>query len=171
MTTPNDCPRTANIGWQDGRMRMTASHLYFADPTVVHSMLIDPAFLRHAAISMGANSASVIDGGLIAVLPAPDEIVGFVGPTLTLQQRIFWRVAEPDGTRHGTLELTFQDAPVRVSGDTLLAPDAAGTRVDYDGDLRVDIPLLGRTIERKAAPLIHEALDAQFRLGQAWLTR
>lgn len=152
-------------------MRLNASHLYSADPVTVHAMLVDPDFQQHAAIQMGATSATASGDGIVAVMPAPSEIVAFVGPTLTLEQRMLWQVAGPDGARQGRLEVVIVGAPVQVSGSTLLAPELGRTRFDYVGDLRVDIPILGRSLERKAAPFITEVFELQYRIGQAWLTR
>ena len=156
-------------------MQLTSRQEFPAPPTDVYAMVTDEAFLRHAAAEMGSPDARVAaSGGHTAVeagVEAPPEVRPFVGDRLAIIQEVRWGPAEADGARSGTFSITVPGKPVTFEGTVRLQPTASGSVVDHAGDLTVRIPLLGARIEKEAAPAILEALDAQARVGRAWLTR
>ncbi|WP_300082395.1 DUF2505 domain-containing protein [Propioniciclava sp.] len=154
-------------------MKITAAQSYPADPTAVHAMLTDEAFLARAASELGAVehkvAATPSRSALEAALPAPSEIRRFIGDTLRIVMDTTWSDAAAGGSRDGVLTLTVPGAPMKAVADVRIAPAASGSTVTYDGDLTVSIPLVGGQIEKLAAPEILGALAAQERVGQAWL--
>lgn len=158
-----------------GPMELTASHVFAATPEAVHAMMTDVAFLRHAAAAAGAQSrglhATPSRTETTLLVSAPPEVRVFVGALLTLRQTMEWGPAGDDGSRRGTLTIDVADTPVTVRATTRLQPTASGSRLDYAGHLNVDVPVLGRVIERQASSQILAALDAQQRIGAEWLTR
>ena len=154
-------------------MKITAAQSYPADPTAVHAMLTDEAFLARAASELGAVehkvAATPSRSALEAALPAPSEIRRFIGDTLRIVMDTTWSDAAGDGSRGGVLTLTVPGAPMKAVADVRIAPAASGSTVTYDGDLTVSIPLVGGQVEKMAAPQILDALAAQERVGQAWL--
>lgn len=156
-------------------MHLTSRQDFPAPPARVYAMLTDEAFLRHAAVEMGSPDARVAASAsrtaVEATIESPPEVRAFVGATLAILLEVAWGDAEPDGSRSGTFSMTVPGTPVTVAGTTRLEPTASGSVLAYDGELTVKVPLIGSRIEREAAPAIHEALDAQARVGRAWLTR
>ena len=156
-------------------MQLTSRQDFPAPPSDVFAMLTDEAFLRHAATEMGSPDARVAASAsrtaVEATIESPAEVRAFVGPTLRILLDVDWGAAEPDGGRAGTFSMTVPGTPVTVAGRTRLAPTASGSELVYDGDLEVKVPLIGGRIEKEAAPAILEALDAQARVGRAWLAR
>ena len=156
-------------------MELTASHVFAATPEAVHAMMTDHSFLTHAATASGAQSRGVhatpTRTETTLLVSAPPEVRAFVGAHLTLRQTMEWGPAAPDGSRHGSLVIDVADTPVTVRATTRLQPTASGARLDYAGHLNVDVPVLGRVIERQAAAPILAALDSQQRIGAAWLAR
>lgn len=156
-------------------MELATTHVFAAPPQAVHAMMTDHAFLTHAATASGARSRDVratpsrTESTLL--VSAPPEVRAFVGAWLTLRQVMEWGPAGPDGSRHGSLAIDVADTPVTVRATTRLQPTASGSRLDYAGHLEVNVPLLGRQIERQAASPILAALDAQQRIGADWLAR
>lgn len=159
-------------------MKLTARHHFNVEPARVHAMVTDREFLSTVCERMGTRAhdveASVGPGGTAttrttATIDAPSVVRRFVGETLTVVQELAWGVAAPDGRREGRLSLTVPGMPVTMAGAAVAAPDAAGTSVAYDCDLRIGVPLLGAMIESQAAPEILAVLDAQQRIGDEWL--
>lgn len=156
-------------------MLLTVRHTFAAPPDRVHAMLVDRAFLDHACEQLGADECRTSSGddvaSVMASVPTPDAVRGFLGPRMSARQEYTWDAPGDDGSRTGTLFLTVEGAPVLVNGVTALRPVAAGTAFDLDATLSVSVPLIGTTIERAAAPELQQMLEAQVRLGDAWLAR
>lgn len=156
-------------------MQLSHRQEFPAAPERVFAMLTDEDFLRHAATEMGSPDARVAASAsrtaIEAIIESPPEVRAFVGPSLPILLDVTWGAAEVDGSRSGAFSMVVTGAPVTVAGATRLQPTASGSELVYDGDLTVKVPLLGARIEREAAPAVLEALDAQARVGRAWLTR
>lgn len=146
---------------------------FAADPVAVFSMLTDRAYLEEVARASGATrqQVSVVDQTTRSEydLPNPPELAKFAGSTLTVIQEIAWGPATDDGSRTGTLSLKVPGQPVSMPGTVTLAPGGRGTQVKVDGDLTVKIPLLGKKLEKAAAPAILEGIGMQQTVGDKWL--
>lgn len=138
-------------------------------------MLTDEAFLAFAAVELGALrhrvAASPTRTAVEATIDTPSEIRALVGSTLTLVQETVWHEAGTDGSRDGDVSISVPGAPVSLSATARLVPDGAGTTITYTGELTVTVPLLGPMVEKAAAPAVLDALNAQERAAQQWLTR
>lgn len=156
-------------------MRLTLRHTFAADPRRVHALLVDQGFLEHTCRELGAREFLVEAGDdestVAADVPTPDAVRGFLGPLMRTRQEHAWDAAGADGSRTGTVMITVAGAPFLVTGVTALRPVAGGTEYAVDADLSVSVPLIGRTIERSAAPEITGLLQAQARLADTWLAR
>ncbi|GAB3621990.1 hypothetical protein GCM10027418_00720 [Mariniluteicoccus endophyticus] len=146
---------------------------FAADPTKVFEMLTDREFLVKVAEASGAVShdVKVVDATTTSTreLPNPPEMQKFAGKTLTVVETINWGPASDDGSRTGTLDLKVPGQPVSMPGTVTLAPGGRGTTVTVQGDLSVKVPLLGKKIEKAAAPAILEGLEIEQRVGDQWL--
>lgn len=156
-------------------MQITCRQQYAASPAATHAMLTDPAFLSLAAERLGARDHDVAADPTAtrvrASVPAPSEVRPFVGERMNVVQESTWGPAAPDGTRTGSFRFTVPGAPVEVACATRLAPNGAGTLVEYDGTLTIRIPLVGPMVEKAAAPTVMESLAAQEQAGADWLAR
>ncbi|MFP5416034.1 MAG: DUF2505 domain-containing protein [Actinomycetes bacterium] len=156
-------------------MQFTNRQVFPADPHVVHAMVTDEDFLSHAAVEMGALDARVAADATRSAVHAsvepPAGVRPFVGPRLSIVQEMTWGQAAADGSRDGILSITVAGAPVTMRGTARLEPTASGSTITYDGELTVNVPLVGARIEQAAAPALLEALEAQGRVGRTWLTR
>ncbi|WP_232547686.1 DUF2505 domain-containing protein [Propioniciclava soli] len=154
-------------------MKLSARQTYPATPAEVHAMLTDEAFLTQMATEAGAVEQRVVATAartaVEVAVPSPAEVRTFLGPHLTLVLDTAYGDADADGARSGQLTITVPGAPVTAGAAFRLVPTASGTQLTYDGDLTVNVPLMGRSIEKKAAPEILDALAAQERAGQRWL--
>lgn len=100
------------------------------------------------------------------------EAVGvsrFIGKTLTVVQTVAWGPRTASGGRDGRLDIAVPGLPVTLTGAAALSGTDAETSIDYDGELTVNVPFVGRQIEEQAAPEITGVLNSQQAIGEEWL--
>ncbi len=160
-------------------MRFTAELRYQAAPREVSAMLADPRFqerkstesgaLRHEATVSGDGTGLVINSS--RVLPAakvPEAVRGLVGNHLTVTQEERWGPTEPDGSRHGTVEVRVSGFPVKLTGRLALVEVDGGSLETLDGTLTASVPLFGSKVERMAEQAVRAEIRAEQRAGDAW---
>lgn len=156
-------------------MEIRTSLDFPADPQTVFAMLIDPGFLEEVAVEAGARDVRVSGDGTRTtsrrVLDAPAQAAKFTGPDLTLVEERVWGPARPDGSRTAALSLTIPDQPVTMTGTVDLLTGGSGTLVTVAGEFAIKIPLLGKQLEKLAAPAIQEGIRAEERVGLRRLAR
>ncbi len=154
-------------------MQLTAQQDFAAQPSQVAAMLIDRVFLERVCVASEAEKHSVtVDGAHTTVsrtLPAPSSVTKFTGSTVTILEDLVWSEAAADGSRTARFSLKVQGLPVEMLGTARLAPGGRGTRVDYSGDLTVNIPFVGKKLEQSAAPAVLDGIGLQQRVGDDWL--
>ena len=161
-------------------MRVTAEIHYAAGPGDVFAMLTDEAFQDRKLGQTGALSWQVEiraeAGGAVITsrreLPTdqiPDAFRALVGQQISISQTETWGPAGSDGDRTGTLLVEVSGAPIRMNGTLSLSGSGTGTVEVVDGELKARVPLIGGRIERSAEPAVRAAIDAEERIGQAWL--
>ncbi|TDT33734.1 DUF2505 domain-containing protein [Naumannella halotolerans] len=156
-------------------MQITSSATFSASADAVFAMLTDEAYLTEVCRASDATDYSVSSDGTTTrtsrTLAAPKEAARFTGPTLVVTEQIVWGSAAADGSRNGQLTLGVQGQPVTMNGTTTIHPSGQTTTVDVDGELKVNIPLLGGKLEKAAAPAILEGIKLQQEVGNRWLAR
>jgi hypothetical protein len=156
-----------------GAMQLTSSLDFDADPARVSAMLTDRAFLERVCAASDAVDHSVeVTGNRTRVsrtLLAPASAATFTGEHVTVVEEVDWDDARPDGTRSGRLSLSIPGLPVAMGGTVDLRAGGRGTTVTYAGDLKVNIPFVGRKLEESAAPAVIAGIDLQQRVGEEWL--
>lgn len=143
-------------------MEITTHVEFAADPATTHAMLTDPAFLEQVAEeSEGTNIEVHVDGDTTTSsrdLPAPDVAQKFTGSTLRVVETVAWGPAAADGSRTGDLTVKVKGQPATMTGTVTLKAGGPGSVGDVNGDLKVNVPLMGKKIEKMAAPLIVEGI-------------
>ena len=156
-----------------GGMQLTAQQDFAAEPSKVAAMLTDRVFLEKVCVASEAEKHSVtVDGAHTTVsrtLPAPSSIAKFTGSTITIVEDLVWSAAASDGSRTATFTLGVPGLPVEMLGTARMYVGGKGTRVDYAGDLSVNIPFIGKKLEQSAAPAVLDGLGLQQRVGDDWL--
>lgn len=154
-------------------MEISARVEFTADPDVVFTMVTDQRYLERVCQASHAEAYAASVDGLTThtsrTLPAPEIAARFTGPTLTVQERIEWGEAGPDGSRTAAVTLNVPGQPVEMNGRLALTAGGPGSVIELTGELKVSIPLLGRKLEQSAAPAVLAGFDVQQKVGADWL--
>lgn len=155
-------------------MQIHASNDFAATSDAVFAMLTDRVFLRANALATEPLEHEVFVDGLTTttrrVMPSPSVVARFTGPTLAVVDEIRWD--PPNGAvRTGVATITVEGMPAGLVGTVRLSPGGRGTVLDYVGELTVDVPLLGPSLAKQAAPVLLEALETQQQVGDAFLAK
>ena len=156
-------------------MEITTSLFFPADPAAVFGLLTNQDFLADVARESGATQHTVHIQDTITIsertLDAPAAAHKFIGESLSISERRVWSSAQADGSRTAQLTLTSPGQPIEMQGTIALSPQRDGTRIDVRGDLKVRIPLVGKKLEKMAAPAVESGIRAEERVGLRWLAR
>jgi hypothetical protein len=142
------------------------------DPAGAFTLLTDPDYVRDVAQHTGGVDVAVEvtpsdDGGATVVsartLPAelPSYAKAIVGDTVSLTETRVFGPAAADGSRDGTIEVTFGGAPAHVTGTLRLTGTTVASGVDIAMSVKASVPLVGGKIERLCADQIQAALSRE----------
>lgn len=148
---------------------------YDASPDEVYEMLADPAFRERVSAALDVVSADVAidrrDEGFSLVndqvqrtgeLPAFART--FTGETTRAIQIEEW----PDSTG-GTVRIDAPGKPSSIVGTIALVPAGTGTTEVVELDVKVKVPLVGGKLEGLLVDRLHDGMDIEQKVGQAWL--
>ena len=165
-------------------MRKTIAITYPADPARTAQMLADPAYQEERVTRAGLEDASIDVAqrgqGFVATIAGsiqpsqlPSVASRLVRSAVSFTVAESWGEPQDDGSRSGGYDVTLKNTPVKVSATSTMAPavDAAGeaTTVTVDVDLKVSVPLVGKTIEEKAMSIVGRDVADEERRATAWL--
>lgn len=156
-------------------MDITTDLDFAADPPAVYAMMLDQGYQEEVCVASRAVRYDVtIDAPSThtsRTLSAPADTARFTGPELTIVEELTWSDADASGSRTGQMYLTVTGQPVALRGQLRLEPGGRGTLVRLTGDLKVNVPLLGRKLEQSAAPAVLLGFRTQQQVGDAWLAQ
>ena len=153
-------------------MRVRHQMHYPSPPDEVFEMLADPEFREDVCIEIHSTGTRVeIDrlGSSMSVLvvhrQGTDDIPAFakkmVGDEIVIEQHETWQTP----TR-ADLEIAIPGKPGHLRGTIVLEPEGEGTVETIEGDLKVNVPLIGGRIESLVADLMVSAMAAEERVGR-----
>jgi len=158
-------------------MRFEHTLRYDASPAEVFAMLGDAGFREQVCEAQHVSEATVeIDGVDDTMTVSVDQrrpsdgipsfAKKFVGDTIHIAQREEWH-----SSTDAVLDVTIPGKPGHMKGTITLRPDGDGTVETVTGELKVHIPIVGGKIEGLVIELFEHALEAEQRIGKAWLAR
>lgn len=156
-------------------MRFTHVLTYGATPDAVLAMLADPAFREQVCGAMSATDPAVsVQGsgaGMTVVIDqsqpahhAPAFVRGLVGDAVRIVRRESW-----SGATRAAIVVEVPGRPARLDGEIRLQGRDGSTIQTVEGDVTVRIPMIGGKVESLVAETLHAALQAEQRVGRAWL--
>ena len=165
---------------RDVATALSASLDFPADPVAAYALVTDESYVTAVAAATGGQQIEVSvvpspDGGAVGtstrVLPAalPSYARALVGDTLALTEVRTYGPAGPDGSRSGTVAVTFDGAPVRIDGTLALAPSEGGSACAMHASVKASVPFLGGKIESFAAEQVRAFLAKEAEVALARL--
>lgn len=153
-------------------MDFSAKQHYADTPAHVFAMFNDPDWWRELLNHAGAKSSTVtVQNNQINVqmdMPTPRKARAFLGETLSLEQITAWQPAD-DGWDGTFRQSAGGKVPGVADGTITLRPDTDGCVVEYHGEFKVNVPILGRKLEQMAGPYVTRVIDLQEKIGKDWL--
>ena len=161
-------------------MRKTITITYPASPARTAQILADPAYQEERVGRAGLNDASVdvaqrgqgfvsTISGTIQPSQLPSVASRLVRSAVSFTVAESWGEPKDDGSRSGGYDVTIKNAPVKVSATSTMSPAGEATTVTVDVDLKVTVPLVGKTIEEKAMGMVGRVVADEERRAAAWL--
>ena len=143
-------------------MRKTITITYPASPVRTAQMLADPAYQEARVSRAGLDNASVDVAqrgqGFVATIAGsiqpsqlPSVASRFVRSAVAFSVAESWGEPKDDGSR------------------STMSPAGEATTVTVDVDLKVTVPLVGKTIEEKAMGMVGRVVADEERRAAAWL--
>jgi len=153
-------------------MKLRESFSYPAGVEKVFALLSDEAFrTKTAEDSKALNVSTTVeqDGDdtvvtLVRTQPAtsskvPDFVKKLIGETVTIKQVERWTPPDADGNRTAAVTMKVAGKPAGFKGTASLKANGKGSEFVVSGDVKVDVPFVGRKVE----PLIGKAVEASLR--------
>ena len=161
-------------------MRKTITITYPASPARTAQILADPAYQEERVGRAGLNDASVdvaqrgqgfvsTISGTIQPSQLPSVASRLVRSAVSFTVAESWGEPKDDGSRSGGYDVTIKNAPVKVSATSTMSPAGEATTVTVDVDLKVTVPLVGKTIEEKAMGMVGRVVADEERRAADWL--
>lgn len=155
-------------------MKLKESFTYpGTDVESVYALVTDQKFREQAVATVGGTDIEVTiepagDGHTVTVIqtqPAtvPDFIKKFVGDSVTVKQTETWGGSD-DGARSADIRFTVIGQPVDMRGRAVLSGEGDVSFV-VEGDLKVNVPFLGRKIEPEIAKIVSASLRSDVEQG------
>lgn len=143
-----------------------------ADPEHAFALLSDPAYVEEVATGTGGQDVEVSveptdDGGatIVSARSLPAEVPSYakplVGEHVRLTETRTFGPAAADGSRDGTLAVSFGSAPVSITGTLRLQAGGLGTEVLVELSVKASVPFVGGKIEKFCADQIERALGKE----------
>lgn len=144
-----------------------------ATPGEVYDMMMSPGYQKLVCQASHAEDYSVAIEGTASktsrTLRAPSMVAKFTGGTLNVVETIVWQPAGADGTRTGTILIEVPGQPVRLAGTVSIDRVNGGSAMIMAGDLRINVPLIGKKLEQSAAPAMAAGFRTHEHVGGRWL--
>jgi len=161
-------------------MKLKESFSYPAGVEAVFALISDDAFRTKAAEdSHGRNVSTTVeqDGAetvvtVVRTQPAniPDFAKKVVGDAVTVKQVERWRAPGADGTRTAAVSMKVAGQPAGFTGKATLSPDGKGAEFVVTGDVKVNVPFVGKKFEPIIAKAVEASLRYDVKAGVARLT-
>ena len=157
-------------------MRFEHVNHYTAGPDTVLAMLTTSGFRDQVCAKQGALDHDVdIKGagpGAVVLIArtqslegAPSLATKVVGDTVRIVQREEWRTAT-----EADFAMEIPGKPGRLDGGIVLRDNGDGTTDQlFAGDVKVNVPLIGKKLEQVISSILERALVKEGQVGASWL--
>lgn len=156
-------------------MKIRHELMYAASPAEVYEMRADPEFrarvceamdtVRHqVAVDDGEGAFTISVDMVQHTKGMPSFAKKFVGEETRVIQTERWASVEA-----GRIEVEIPGKPGHIRGTLSIAETAEGSVYCFDGEAKINIPLIGGKIEGLIQKLFVEGMDTEQRVAAGWL--
>jgi uncharacterized protein YndB with AHSA1/START domain len=156
-------------------MKIRHQLTYDASPEQVYAMLSDPAFRDKVCAAMDTVKHDVsIDADpkhmsvRIDMVQHTKGVPGFAKKVVGDETRIIQSERWAGGTG-ADLDLEIPGKPGHIRGRITLTGDGSGTVESFEGEAKVNVPLVGGKLEGLIHKLFIAGMDTEQRVGTRWL--
>lgn len=145
------------------------------DVEAVYSLISNPDFREEAAADGGGSEIEVTvkpegEGHTITVVRTqetdmPDFVKKFAGDTVKVKQTEKWGGPDGDGNRAADVKFSVIGQPVEMLGTATMA-GSGDVEFAVEGDVKVNVPFIGRKFEPEIAKAITASLRNDVELGK-----
>lgn len=157
-------------------MKITESFSYEgADVESVYALISDQAFRTESCANQGATDYDVQvestgNGATVTLLRTqeaemPDFVKKLTGSTVKVKQTEVWSGPDADGNRTADVKVSIIGQPAEMVGTASLKAAGGGTDFSLNGDVKVNIPFIGKKIEPEVAKAIIASLREEVSYG------
>jgi hypothetical protein len=154
---------------------------FSSSPMETFSMLMDSSYINAKCAATGSqHTTAQVDGDItgpvvirsVRVLPAevPAVAKSFVGETIEVTEVQEWSAPASDGSRTGTVDVTFS-GPLAFRGTIELFATNDGCAIRTVGKMKATVPFVGGQIEEVAVKQTERYLRAEEAIAADWLSR
>lgn len=158
-------------------MKFRHDMTYDAALADVSAMLDEPAYRDEVMRAQGSvrgtfvieTDADITTAVVDQVQPAtglPSFATKLVGSEINIVQREEWSSAE-----YADLHVTIPGKPGQMVGSISLVEDGGTTTETVEGEISVNIPLVGGKLEKLIAEMLRKALRAEEKVARDYLSR
>ena len=158
-------------------MRFHHTNTYPGSLEQVHAMLVDPAFREEVCASIHsveclvevvetASGVAVEVRQTQVVRKIPPMAAKLIGENVEIVQREQW-----SGHHEGAFEMVIPGKPGQLRGTVGLREQGETCVQTFEGELRVNVPLMGGKLEGLVSDLLRKALSAEETVGLSCLAR
>jgi hypothetical protein len=156
-------------------MKFTETFTYSdTDVESVYALVSDAAFREESAAKSGGTEIEVTvepygDGHVVTIVRSqtadmPDVIKKFVGDTVKVKQTETWGGPDASGNRSADLKFTVIGQPADMTGTATLT-QGDDPLFTLEGDVKVNVPFLGKKIEPEIVKAIVAGVRYDVDLG------
>jgi hypothetical protein len=156
-------------------MRIRHQLRYDASPAEVYEMRADPVFRTRVCEAMGTLAHDVTveetDDGLrvaVDVVQRTQGMPAFAKKVVGEETRVVQTERWP-GRQSGHIEVEIPGKPGHIRGTLSVAEAGDGSVYEFDGEAKVNIPLVGGKLEGLIERLFVEGMDTEQHVADAWL--
>lgn len=156
-------------------MKIRHQLTYAAPPTDIYEMRADPAFRARVCEAMETlrHDVKVHDAGgdltvSVDMVQHTKGLPSFAKKVVGDETRVIQTERWPS-LDTGHIEVEIPGKPGHIRGTLSIAEAGGGSVYVFDGDARINIPLIGGKLETLIHRMFIEGMDTEHRVAKAWL--
>ena len=137
----------------------------FWSPEYIAERAASVARFSHMISSSNGNNIVTFNYGDTLPEATPKMIRKLLGESINfVEVTRLPQVLNASGSATGTIDITVQNQPATIHATSTLLPTATGCRMDFEGELKIKVPLIGGEIEKYLVKFVPDVFEEIGRL-------